>query len=251
MFRSEPISTLFAALHAAQNEFPPVLKEADNPFYKSKYADLSTCLETVTPTLRKHGLSVIQFPHSDTTGVGVETIIFHTSGEYIGKEFSLPVTEAKIAVQQGAAAVTYARRVALLAALGIAAEDDDDGETASGRGKVPKKEKASTKSAKASSPDGPPKAEIPAELPSGGSALPTAEERQGFYNRLTTLAEEAKGLTPPIKTKVVKYLYKVTGLNNMESIPSNKWNAFFKIVDAVKAQENGIEKLVALINDAQ
>ena len=131
MQRSESIKNIAKALAQFQAEVRNPANTESNPFYKSKYAPLSDILNLARPILSKHGLSVLQSPSGDGQNVTVTTLITHESGEWIESE---PLTlKADKATAQGAgSAITYARRYALSAMLGISSEDDDDGNLASG-----------------------------------------------------------------------------------------------------------------------
>lgn len=112
------------ALVKAQRSFAPALKTNANPFFKSKYADLSACIEAVIDALHENGIALIQRNHDCVDGVKVETILLHESGE----EFSggvLHVPALKNDPQAFGSALTYARRYSLMATCGIAPEDDD------------------------------------------------------------------------------------------------------------------------------
>lgn len=113
-----------AAFVKAQQAFGPALKTSNNPHFKTKYADLSNVVEAVIDALNSNGIAMIQQTHEDTTGVTVETLFLHESGESIlsGK---LHVPAAKQDPQGYGSALTYARRYSLMAACGIAPEDDD------------------------------------------------------------------------------------------------------------------------------
>lgn len=114
----------YAAFVAAQKEFAPALKTATNPHFGKKYADLGACIEAVLDALNKHGLAVMQRPLPDLTGVTIETVFLHESGEEInGGQLHLPA--AKQDPQGYGSATTYCRRYGLMAACGIAPEDDD------------------------------------------------------------------------------------------------------------------------------
>ena len=133
--KSESISKLVSALALAKAAFKPVLKLSENPGFKrngkvSKYADLATAIDATEESLLANGLVVSQFPVNDGDRVGALTLLTHSSGEYLGEAFTLPLGQQT--AQTGVAAVTYARRTGYLAALGIASEDDD-GQTASER----------------------------------------------------------------------------------------------------------------------
>ena len=100
------------------------------PAFGSKYADLAEVLDTVKPTLAKHGFAVTQFPaYAPNEGVVVvETVLLHRSGEYIAGAVGVPLGGKKDAQAVGSA-ITYARRYSLAAVLGIS-QDDDDGNNA-------------------------------------------------------------------------------------------------------------------------
>lgn len=122
---------LFAALAKAQGEMKGAVKDNANPFFKSKYADLSSVWEACRHALSVNGLSVVQFPVSEGELVGVRTILGHASGQCI--ESVVWVPSPKKGPQELGSAVTYLRRYALAAAVGVAPEDDD-GNGAQGRG---------------------------------------------------------------------------------------------------------------------
>lgn len=113
-----------SAFVKAQQGFGPALKTSTNPAFKSKYADLSAVIEAVIDSLHKQAIAVIQQTHEDATGVTVETIFLHESGEQISSG-KLHVPASKQDPQGYGSALTYARRYSLMAACGIAPEDDD------------------------------------------------------------------------------------------------------------------------------
>ncbi len=108
----------------AKMAFSPALKDRTNPHFKSKYADLGACLDAVDDALLANGIAVYQETFLDDSGVTVETVLLHESGESIrcGK---LHVPAAKQDPQGYGSALTYCRRYSLMAACGIAPEDDD------------------------------------------------------------------------------------------------------------------------------
>ncbi len=112
------------ALVAAQKAFAPALKTATNPHYRTKYADLAACVEAVIDALNDKGIALIQRTHDSDNGVAVETLFVHESGETITGGI-LHVPAPKQDPQGYGSALTYARRYSLMAACGIAPEDDD------------------------------------------------------------------------------------------------------------------------------
>lgn len=113
-----------ASLVRAQKAFAPALKTSSNPHFKSRYADLAACVEAVIDALNANGIFLQQNTYECDTGVIVETIFLHESGEErsCGK---LHVPASKLDAQGYGSALTYARRYSLMAACGIAPEDDD------------------------------------------------------------------------------------------------------------------------------
>jgi len=118
------MKNIATALVKAQKDFSPALKTSTNPHFKSKYADLSACVEAVIDALNSNGIAMIQRTHDDESGVTVETVFIHESGEMI-ESGKLHVPASKQDPQGYGSALTYARRYSLMAACGIAPEDDD------------------------------------------------------------------------------------------------------------------------------
>jgi hypothetical protein len=165
MITSESIAKIAPAFVAAQAEFDHVSKEADNDFFKSKYATLAACIEVVKPILAKHDLAVMQgavtpvFAEA-SAGILIQTRLLHSSGEWMEDE-GLRLPLAKNDPQGVGSAVTYGRRYSLLALLGVAPDDDDDGNAAS-VGSKPTQSHSKAKPAKKKA-DPPAKALVSAE----------------------------------------------------------------------------------------
>lgn len=113
-----------AAFVAAQRGFSPAIKEATNPHFRSKYADLSACVNAVIDALNENGIAMVQRTYESDNGVTVSTMFVHESGESFDSG-RLHVPADKQNPQGYGAALTYARRYSLMAACGIAPEDDD------------------------------------------------------------------------------------------------------------------------------
>lgn len=126
MNKSESIKELSAALAKAQAEISNPKKNANNPFFKSKYADLSEVINVSKPVLSAHGLSVIQLPGMNDGVVTVETVLTHESGEWISSVMSMPPVKSD--PQGVGSCLTYIRRYSLAAVCGIGQEDDDGNE---------------------------------------------------------------------------------------------------------------------------
>lgn len=146
--KSESIKELLSALAKAQGEMGVALKDSNNPFFHSTYADLASVWEVARGPLSKYGLCIIQIPELLGEGIVLITVLGHSSGEFITSRY--PITPMRQARDQGwmfsndpqsiGSAITYAKRYTLAAMLGIAtSEDDDDGEKAMGRDKAEEK----------------------------------------------------------------------------------------------------------------
>lgn len=112
------------ALVKAQNQFGPALKTSTNPHFESRYADLSAVVEAVVDALNANGIYLMQQTAESSDGVIVETLFLHESGESLSSG-KLHVPASKQDPQGYGSALTYARRYSLMAACGIAPEDDD------------------------------------------------------------------------------------------------------------------------------
>lgn len=125
-FQKEPPvgKQIAAAFVKAQLAFGPALKSSTNPHFRSKYADLSACVEAVIDALNKNGIGLMQKTYECKDGVMVETVFIHESGEVMECGL-LHVPATKHDAQGFGSALTYARRYSLQAACGIAPEDDD------------------------------------------------------------------------------------------------------------------------------
>ena len=119
------------ALGEFQEKVKHIPLNKTNPFHKNKYADLTSILPIIRPTLRECGLTVFQPTDTDDSGNPViHTVLSHISGQSIVS--SLAMTPDKLNPQGIGAALTYGRRYALCSLLGIVADEDDDGNAASG-----------------------------------------------------------------------------------------------------------------------
>lgn len=125
MNKSDTVGSIASALALFQGEMRTVVKDAVNPYFKSKYADLSSIIEAIREPLKKNGLAISQFPSGDGE---LTTILMHGSGEWIEATAKMGITDGKS--QSIGSAMTYARRYALGAVLGIATDEDDDGHAA-------------------------------------------------------------------------------------------------------------------------
>ena len=118
------MKAIASALVKAQREFGPALKSSTNPHFRSKYADLSACIEAVIDSLNNQGIYLMQLTDEHDGGVKVSTVFIHESGEQLsGGSLFMPAT--KHDAQGFGSALSYARRYSLMAACGIAPEDDD------------------------------------------------------------------------------------------------------------------------------
>ena len=126
---SAQVGELFAALAKCQAEIQNPQRNAENPFFKSSYDDLTSIWDVVREPLTKNGLSISQFPGREGNEVLLTTVLAHESGQYIISRMAM--TPEKDNPHGQASCITYMRRFALAAATGCApAGDDDDGNSA-------------------------------------------------------------------------------------------------------------------------
>jgi len=138
MEKSESITEITKALALFQTKVRPVYFDSVNPYYKSRYASLGKVIDSIREIAPDLGLSWVQLPISSGEMVGVETVILHTSGEYIGSEVLVPLPseysqnskgemrQANL-VQEAGKYISYLRRYALATAFGLYTEEDTDG----------------------------------------------------------------------------------------------------------------------------
>jgi hypothetical protein len=130
MKHSESIAALAGALAKAQLQIEPASKNATNPHFRSHYADLASIWDACRGPLNTNGLSIVQFPCDGDVGrTGLCTMLLHSSGEWISE---VVTTRSQKDDPQGlGSALTYLRRYALAAVVGVTATEDDDGNAAS------------------------------------------------------------------------------------------------------------------------
>ena len=124
MKTSEKLDKLAPALAKAQSEMGGAVKDSNNPFFKSKYADLTSVWKSCKTALHDNGFSVIQSPVSSENRIGVSTMLLHESGQFVVDEYTLGVKKQNDPQADGSS-ITYARRYALAAFVGVCPVDDD------------------------------------------------------------------------------------------------------------------------------
>lgn len=130
---------LMQAILAVQSEAPTLTKDKTNPHFNSKFAGLDTITETIGPILHRHGLAWMTFPGCDESGNPVlrYSLAHAATGEEKGGE--MPLLLGKNDMQGLGSAITYGRRYALCAVLGLVADEDDDGNAAAASGEAPRR----------------------------------------------------------------------------------------------------------------
>lgn len=122
---------LAAALAKAQGVIEDAVKDATNPHFKSKFADLASVRAAIRQPLSDNGIAYVQLVRSGGKAVEVETLLLHDSGQVIGDTLTIPLLQNT--PQAVGSAISYGRRYSLMSIVGLAA-DDDDAEAAQGRG---------------------------------------------------------------------------------------------------------------------
>ena len=132
MNQSEDIKDLAAALSKAQGQLRPAVFNKQNPHFKNRYADFTSCMDACRVPLSENGLCVMQYCDTVEGKLMLVTMLAHASGQFIKSFF--PLTPKDMTSQSIGSAMTYAKRYSLSSMLGIVSDDeDDDGEAAHGR----------------------------------------------------------------------------------------------------------------------
>jgi len=127
--QSPEIEKLAEALAKAQGQIRNADKDSTNPHFKSKYADLASVWDACRKSLSENGLSIVQLTDGGPSPVTVTTRLMHSSGQWI--ESSLTLQPSPSTPQGVGSALTYGRRYSLMAMVGVAPDDEDDGNAAS------------------------------------------------------------------------------------------------------------------------
>lgn len=191
MNKSNTLSELAKALVKVQAELLPADKDAENPFFKSSYASLNSIWTTCKFLLSSNGLAVSQVNQLCETGVIIETILLHESGEWISGELMLPLV--KHDAQGVGSAMSYGRRYGLAAILGIVADADDDGNAAS----APKAKQA------------------PKSNGTPGKGQATGPADAASTAQIALLKSKIRGAGKEIEPFVAEYFPDVTGADNL------------------------------------
>ena len=128
---------LYSAFIKAQGEFPKIVKDAKNPYFNSKYLTLDYLIEIVRKAFSNNGLGFSQeattIEINQKMFVQITTHIYHESGVEFPPQICMMPVSQKTTEQAIGSAITYTKRYALQAIVGISADEDDDGNSASGR----------------------------------------------------------------------------------------------------------------------
>jgi len=141
MKMSDSIAEIAGALAAAQGQIDDASKSSENPYFKSKYADLAAVRAVIREPLANNGLAIIQAPRTVQGGAEVETVLVHKSGEFISEVLFMPA--GKSDPHGYASAITYARRIGIMSLLALAAYDDDGNTAVDSVKNAPEKKKPS------------------------------------------------------------------------------------------------------------
>lgn len=197
-YMSNSIGNLAAALAAAQAEMKPAKETANNPAFRSKYADLTSCFEACNAVLPKHKLSISQVMVAAPEGyVSVQTLLLHESGEWLSSVCTLKAdgNRGVNAAQAAGSAITYARRYGLTAIVGLAT-DDDDGNAAGApvqpQQRKPAQQPAPRQAAPASAAQQQQAAHAATSMPQPKEGELDGDRLKALFARLRELGYEAK-----------------------------------------------------------
>lgn len=262
MERSENIGQLAAALAKAQKQYKPLKKESMNPFYNKKYAELSAVIDATKDALADNELSIIQLPGTDGAKVKIRTVLAHSSGEFLAEDLllTLPVFQDKETKelrtkedpQSVAICVTYGRRIAYQAFVGIAADSDDDGNEASGKtnvqpspkpqpkvNQVPAQPKNDPRPKEQGTPLSTPNATAPSEPVQKTDDLPTKDELKAIQ---TDVREWAKKVD---KEQLIAFIRKTANQEDSKLITKTQWSTIFGMLK--QAEALSLDKLKEIV----
>lgn len=190
METSEQINELAAAMATAQGQIKGAAKDSTNPHFKSSYADLASVWEACRDALSSNGIAVIQTPHTDDAGnCHVVTMLTHASGQWVRDTFSLPPTKPD--PQGYGSAITYMRRYALAAIVGVAPEDDDGNAASGGQGSG-KPAPRQTKQAAPEQKEEPPHVKDAKALISMANSISDPDEYAAFFDGILPRLDKIK-----------------------------------------------------------
>ncbi len=209
MEKSERISDLATALNKFQTNMGVVKFDSNNPFYKSKYASLATIVSSVKPVLVACGLSISQLVEDSG---GVTTILLHNSGEYLSSKLTLK--SVKDDPQGHGSAITYARRYAYAAILGIVSDEDDDGNAST----IPAESTSLKMPVAKTQPDSPKTAVNVPNLNDNSQnvEIPNADEKLSDNDGLKMMEDLAK--SGKTKEDLKTFIFKTFGLKKLNDI---------------------------------
>jgi len=213
---STTIGELAKALAAAQGELTPAIKDAVNPHFRSKYADLGAVWDACRVPLAAHGLSVSQWPGPFADGcASLVTVLAHASGEWVRYGMTIPV--AKSDPQGYGSAITYARRYSLAAVVGVY-QDDDDANAATAK---PKQERKRVEAQPAPNGNGHDATETAQRVLGGEECI-----SEGQRKRLYALMKEGGHGADEVKA----WLASEYGITSSTAIPKTKYDAICEAV---------------------
>ncbi len=239
MNKSESIKELVTALAVAQGRIEAAKKDVNNTYFESKYADLASCWGVCRAPLSENGLAVIQIPEFADGVQSLETILTHSSGEWISSRMGVRpgyinkqnVFVHEEDVQALGSAITYLRRYALCAIVGIAPEDDDGNKATATKGTTgtvktsATTQPAATKSAP--SPKDPPMVTLAGDWQDVVCHVAPWKDRALGELSKTELSAAQKGFTPKINPDSGEFqtrdLILHTALRlSLQGVPKNK-----------------------------
>lgn len=255
MQRSESIGQLGLALSKAQKAYLPLKKESTNPYYNSKYADLAAVIEATKDALADNELAVTQLPTFEDGKAVVRTLLIHSSGEWLEESLplALPFTKDKNTgdvfikddPQSMSLSITYGRRIAYQSIVGIASDEDDDGNTATGKtvthnqppkvNQTPAKPKNAPRPSENVQKTDNKQPELPENVNDDG--LPSKEEMTTIKKMVREYSEKTD------KEKLVAFIRKTANQKDSNKIPKLVWKTIFQLL--ATAEKNGnLDKVV-------
>ena len=241
--KTEQINELAAALAKANLEIKNAELDRVNPHFKNRYATLGSILNAVRVPLAKHGLATLQTVRMEHGCVFVTTLLTHSSGQWIEESAGFPLPD-KATVQQMGSCITYLRRYALAAIVGIVGDEDDDGESDRSTRTEPRREPFRPQAAQG------------APAPRQSAPAPKAEETQddGEWTRITVKYVDegvaGKNQSPYVKLKGEDGKAFMVWDEALHVVAKETRGATIWVISEPSKAPNGMPRIVQLRTDA-
>ncbi|MBV8781907.1 MAG: ERF family protein [Phycisphaerae bacterium] len=216
---SESVAAIAPAFVSAQAKVMPAAKDSENPHFRSKYADLASVMHACKDALNENGIGVIQSPApADGTRLKLETRLIHKSGEWFSGTMEMPLVKSD--PQAYGSSLTYARRYALAAMVGVCPEDDD------ANGAMP--EPGNTRGQRKDNP--PSRQSAQSQKKAAPSAPQMSDEQYAEFERDLPDIFSTQGFDKESQERAIAAVCKKKGVAGIRQLSSADAQAFIKAI---------------------